>query len=396
MGITYNAGTNTVTVTGTYSNNLCSSILAADVAGGWGVTFNNANQYYLNANLEIGDGSTTTPCSDTAVHFQVGATGNLKTFQVRNKATLTFTNSSITVFHTTSYSYIFNGGAVILTNCYFRSNLNTGWLVESGASITATNTSIDNIRWALASTNTLTRVNIVNSSSVFYILTAIGTYSDVVFAGILYADGGSTTTGRTVTVNNSVFNGSSLGEFWCGSGHLYLNLINCTAANWTFINDGGSYGWWVYRKQTFDVATNPSATVTLKDNAGNTVFSVTSDGTSGAIAQQTVTRGYYAEATGNTLQDYGPFTLTISKAGYVTYTHTGIVLDEKIDWRISLLTTAEAQALVPSRGGRGIIKYVDREVIKKVEVPTKKEKIALQLCGVLIAQKENMRRQNGE
>jgi hypothetical protein len=35
---------------------------------------------------------------------------------------------------------------------------------------------------------------------------------------------------------------------------------------------------------------------------------------SGDIATQTVSRGYYDQAHGNTLQDYGPHTLTISKA----------------------------------------------------------------------------------
>ena len=54
-------------------------------------------------------------------------------------------------------------------------------------------------------------------------------------------------------------------------------------------------------------------TAIVKDRDGNTIFSVATSG-SGDIATQTVSRGYYDQAHGNTLQDYGPHTLTISKA----------------------------------------------------------------------------------
>jgi hypothetical protein len=61
-----------------------------------------------------------------------------------------------------------------------------------------------------------------------------------------------------------------------------------------------------------------SATVTLKDKNGTQIFSVVTDA-NGNIATQTVSRGYYDGAHGNTLQDCSPHTLTISKAGYQTY-----------------------------------------------------------------------------
>ena len=92
----------------------------------------------------------------------------------------------------------------------------------------------------------------------------------------------------------------------------------------------------VYRQYEFDLTTDPSATVTLKNAAGATVFSLTSDASTGAIATQTVSRGYYDTAHGNTLQDYGPFTLTITKAGKMPYTQTGIVLTEKTKLLIAL------------------------------------------------------------
>jgi hypothetical protein len=82
----------------------------------------------------------------------------------------------------------------------------------------------------------------------------------------------------------------------------------------------------------------------LRDIAENTVFSVTSDAVTGAIATQVVSRGYYQRSTGNTLQDYGPFTLTITKTGKMPYTQTGIVLTEKTKLQIALRNQLTATA----------------------------------------------------
>jgi|GEM_PF-3258894 len=92
----------------------------------------------------------------------------------------------------------------------------------------------------------------------------------------------------------------------------------------------------VYRQYEFDLVTEPGATVVLKRADGTQVFSVTADAVTGAIATQTVTRGYYNTANGNTLQDYGPFRLEITKAGKMPYTDTGIVLDAKTTLHIAL------------------------------------------------------------
>jgi hypothetical protein len=123
--------------------------------------------------------------------------------------------------------------------------------------------------------------------------------------------------------------------------------------------------------------TDTSATVTLKDNAGTTIFSVTSDGTSGAIATQTISRGYYAQATGDTLQDYGPHTLTITLNGKQTYTDT-LTLTEKTKLDITLQT-----AITPITSGTYGF---------HTDAPSLKEKTALQLVKVLLMQKERLRK----
>jgi len=81
------------------------------------------------------------------------------------------------------------------------------------------------------------------------------------------------------------------------------------------------------------------AIVTLKNDAGANVFSVAT-GATGAIAEQTVSRGYYAQATGDVLQDYGPFDLYIGFGGYRDYKRLNITLDEPLDWRVCMVSNA--------------------------------------------------------
>jgi hypothetical protein len=125
-----------------------------------------------------------------------------------------------------------------------------------------------------------------------------------------------------------------------GTGANNFYLINVDTDEWNVLIDSASTGR-LYRQYTFDLNVTDNngvplsgATVTLKDKNGNTVFSVTT-AANGTIAEQTVSRGCYDYAHGSTLQDYGPFTLTISKSGYATYTQI-FTLTSKTSWQISL------------------------------------------------------------
>lgn len=152
-------------------------------------------------------------------------------------------------------------------------------------------------------------------------------------------------------------------QFW-----LYTNsklyLVNADLDTWAMGFDVNSASSTLYRQYTFDlqvkdkdnVAIN-AATVTLKDKDGNVVFTVNT-AADGTIAQQTVSRGYYNQANGNTLQEYSPHTLTITKADYQTYTHI-FTLDEKIDWRVTLF---KARPVLSSLGSLAVnLKPADPE-----------------------------------
>lgn len=50
--------------------------------------------------------------------------------------------------------------------------------------------------------------------------------------------------------------------------------------------------------------------------------------------------GFYNQTGGNSLYDYNPYNITITKGGYTTYT-TQFTFDEQTDWTITL--TPEVQ-----------------------------------------------------
>jgi len=120
-------------------------------------------------------------------------------------------------------------------------------------------------------------------------------------------------------------------------------LVNCyfdiMTINWVPICSGDAllqYTWDILIKDNLGVPIQ-NANVTLIRNDGTPAFTALT-AADGTIAEQTVTRGYYAQATGNTLNDYGPFTLEVipPSGPLMKYIHKGIILDGPVDWEITL------------------------------------------------------------
>lgn len=126
MAISYNAGTNTLTVTG--AGNTMAAIFAADVAGGWGVVSRAGDYYLLACNLTVGDGSTVTDITDT-VGVQIGTAAANKSFLITARATFqlgTLSNGTYTTDYGTNgrslvlyppSSYQDSSGTLILYGC---------------------------------------------------------------------------------------------------------------------------------------------------------------------------------------------------------------------------------------------------------------------------------------
>jgi hypothetical protein len=355
---TYNAGTNTATVSGAGSTNFA-ALVAADTAGGWGKFTADASgtQIYGAATINLGDGTNVLTFTDTLKQIKIKQTygaGNVPAIQVNANATLTLgvaasskQGCSIDFNKYSSRSIYNNGGTVNFYGCFFQGTDVRAVLLgvnvihecvldlvdiddKTGADyrrITLIN-GYDGLRNLAGS---LSDLQVQNSPY------AVTLYTNMANGGILK---GLVSVGNTKMVNVQNF------DYWGDAENYYL--VNAVSDAWTFRFASSPYAT-VFRQYEFDLTTDTSATVTLKDNTSTNVFSITSDGTTGAIATQTVSRGYYNQANGDTLQDYGPHTLTITKAGYATYT-AKVIFDMKLNLRIALTSDAEA-ALYPALTG---------------------------------------------
>lgn len=352
---TYNAGTNTATASGAGSTNFA-ALVAADTAGGWGKFSADATgtQIICKAKIIAGDGTNALTWTDTEkqVLFDAVCTGgNQIDFYVQSNAVVTFgilinattkTTSSGCAFRSTdnytgcriieavnSATAIFNLYSCFLETSYGGSGTWSYLIPSKNCNIYNTQLA-KNVFLAYGRGNYY-NVIVTGADKGVYQLPA--TMDKMVLTGnrmALYPQTGT----ATYTVKNTKIVNETYTVVYSAS-NATVNLVNCESDTWHFYFASAASAR-CNRQYEFDVETDVSATVTLKNAAGANVFSVSSDGTTGKIATQTVSRGYYDQANGDTLQDYGPFTLTISKAGYIPYVHSGIVLDEKIDWRISL------------------------------------------------------------
>ena len=135
------------------------------------------------------------------------------------------------------------------------------------------------------------------------------------------------------------------------TGALTLYIINGDVDNWLF-------RWYlitgtpmVFRQYEFDLTTTkydgtPLSTVTngvaVTLTKGATVINLTTDA-NGKITTQTLSKGYYDQANGNTIQDAANWTLTVTATGYIPVTRV-FSLDQKTSWMCALHTQLTGDA----------------------------------------------------
>ena len=118
--------------------------------------------------------------------------------------------------------------------------------------------------------------------------------------------------------------------------------VDWDSANW-LINWAGTSTKWLYRQYEFDLmvskydgtalstATNGVAVTLTK---GTTVINLTTDET-GKITTQTLSKGYYDQANGDTIQDAANWTLQVTATGYIPVTRV-FSLDQKTSWMCAM------------------------------------------------------------
>jgi hypothetical protein len=340
--------------------------------GQWGVAWKfSSNQYQFDVQrIDVANG-TATYFTDTKkqVTFPVASGGGIIQLKANGVLTLgTLLNagrkttangcsilSTIAVSGSTGIALIYDdsvSGLAYLYGCFF-SSIRPSYVQPAHAS-RIYNCIGDNCLVFIRDTGDYYNIQVYNAklyynSSAYIIQTATATMDTLKAFDCaigVYAQGSN-----NGIISNPYFRGLTyIGKFYVYTGSMYL--INSDTDTWAFDFGAGGNTGKIYRQYTFDLTvtdkngtTISGATVTLKDNTGATVFTVTTDA-NGKIATQTVTRGYYDQAHGNTLQDSSPHTLIITKAGGQKYVKT-FALAEKTKWEIKL---ARAQTILNGLG----------------------------------------------
>ena len=360
MAITYDAPSNTITIVGGPYN--FTDVYNADVAGGWGkVHLQGTIQFMIDAKLIIGDAVNTTTFADTGKQVYFTLTGGVIYVSLRKKSTTTFgtlndatkktsNNGCHFMFASSGWAWpfqVYSGDATVyfyLYSCVIEfPNVSSGGVApyvedNSGLAIVKIyNCVLD--RAAPKNLGSACDIYNIQVTNGYYALNSMNAPCDVAFInGAKYAIYGFQNIGDVVS--NFVVRNCITKFFLQDGGSGSRHLVNFDVDSWNFTWNNSPTGK-IYRQYTFDLKVTDKdnnnisgATVSLVDKNGTSIFSVTT-AADGTIAQQTVSRGYYAAATGDTLQEYSPHTLTVSKSDYQTYVKT-FTLGAKTVWEIKL------------------------------------------------------------
>lgn len=372
MAITYDAGTNIITVTGYTEETPCTfeDIYQADVAGGWGVVSKIGDfGYFIEGNLTIGDGgSTITWFADTQKAVQLGTSGAGKRLQILNgnndPAKTHFRLGTEDVLTDGCYLRIYHGSTPADRDAHWSGELEiygstiikTGgrWIYigyYTGTIIKVEDSNIQLGRIPLYLTQSWIRVNGYITTFRFNGVPTV-TFDDVLADGSTSYCFELNTSGNVATSN--FYGRDRTYVAWSDSGFSgNLYLINPDISPWAFLWHASSTGK-IYRQYEFDLKVedeqdNPLTgySIDIINNAGSVVYSGTTD-VSGVISCQTISYGYYDQAHGDTLQSYSPFTLEIN--GGATYlNYTGVLdLDKKTDLVINMVDISTLQADITS------------------------------------------------
>jgi len=356
-GITYDSGTNTITVTEYSEASPCTfdDIYNADVANGWNVVAQQCGkQYCFTCKLVIGDGTTETWFKDVNSHitFNIDATGYIletktnSNFQLGEKDANDRTSKGCAIYSISSSNsgtLRFEGNVSLYNNVLSHSD--DDYLMLQFAT-TGTVELIDIMIWqgwisivfiAEPTTQNLKRITVLGGNSGLMADPGVNTsFEDVV---VLNAQKPFRCKG-TVNATNIRFEGESYLAEMNDNG--ILNMYDC-AVSTSSIYDAGS-AWSVNEYFHFnlkvidkDETAIPNADVTIKDVNNIIVFSGQTD-INGEIPEQTLK---YAERNNTQTRTlFTPHNLKIEKAGYTTY-EADFTLEEKTDWLIALNSAAE-------------------------------------------------------
>lgn len=348
--ITYSAPTITVTGTNAGAPWTFLDIYNADVAGAWGVVSNNngtGRQFEFNAKIVIGDGSTATTFTDTdkQIVFRDGlAASGAYLIEVKAAATLTIGTAIDVALKTSRDGCHFVNLETPNPVYLIYSNTGTGNIYSSSfAAVTTTYLYHPDRIWNSVFAG---QFGVRGNGDWYNLMLSYPSYGllqpgaperiSVAEANIAatYIAGAASYTFRDLYLRNNLkdirANGITANSYY----------IDVDSLNWIILWERICTAQ-IHRQYTFNLNVTGlggapiGANVTLTRADGTVAFTALT-AANGTIAEQTVTRGYYTQPTGNVLNDYGPFTLTVEADGYLPYEMVNINVNYPVNWSISL------------------------------------------------------------
>jgi hypothetical protein len=385
----YDAGTNTITVTGGTSGSPAdfASMYAADQAGGWGVVTNPIpNVFQIACKINFGDGSTSTYFGDSQKVLVIPngvATGNWNIiWQVKGNTTLrlgtlidgtkkTTKNGCSIIFLEATYNSCFLilayslGATVQFYSLNFLSSTNRQYIQIQPCAVGSRiwNCLLSNLisLYNISSNNDIKNVTIQAAN--YGLLNVSCDCSNIFMTDCLYGiylGGSGIFNFADLTIINLL---SKLLYFSSYTGTAYIINSSVGTIN---SNQGGTNTGTVYFQKTFNLHVTDKdgndisgSTVILQDKNGNEVFNTITDangeiafnGDDGSDTPNTVTIvELYFENNVATTDDRGPFVLGITKDGYQYYRNV-IVIDRKMDLEVALLGAVAAGGVSPTNLG---------------------------------------------
>jgi len=307
------------------------------------------SQYWLNASLQIGDGSTTTSASDTNSILQIGNSTFERTFEVKPQATFQLGTKE-------ADGDVENGCTLILyigTAKISRGTINlydsvikgygSIYVLRPDSTIDFKENLFDFIDQGIwiddDAVGTVERNYFHGNGETMFIETDDVTWRDCVLSDFLQA----IRIALSVTIQDFTIEHSSQYDAYLRLATAKLYAIDSTL-NWTKI--GGAASSQAFEQYTFNLnVTFQNATAIQNANAtmyysnGTQVFSQLTYA-NGTIDEQTITSRLYESPYANTITDSNPFNLTITYSDQ-TYSKN-FTLNEKTDWIIALQETTAA------------------------------------------------------
>ncbi|MCW3998746.1 MAG: hypothetical protein NWE93_00720 [Candidatus Bathyarchaeota archaeon] len=355
MGITYNAATNTITVTGYTSGVPCTfmDLYNADEAGGWGVVSKQGvNQYLFNAKLYIGDstGSVATYFADknvqvtfadflsageVFVYICAAWTNTYATFGVLHDESTKSTSDGCDFFFLTpanyQYAFISQWGVddfnINFYSCTFKSVSSASSVYIFGSRVwncyfdrgvtietLSANGSLYNFQMHGAGVGSGLNLPLLDGVTCEE-LRIINAYQGLA----VLAGSKGTYSVSNIFMRNNFYDFS----FYGASVVTSIFLVNCDCDGWVF-NWADSTPITVYRQYEFNLTLResdctPIEGASVKLSKGAVTLELETD-QNGQIATQALTHGYFDQAHGSTEQDTENWTLNIEADGYMPYT----------------------------------------------------------------------------